>query len=62
MWAGVLYFRAWHQNRSGILQGSTKYDYNEGLNLIWPLMPNFDQSKTQYLKHDQLSEKNGNGA
>ena len=44
MWAGVLYFRAWHQNRSGILQGSTKYDYNEGLNLIWPLLPNFDQS------------------
>ena len=29
MWAGALYFRAWHQNRSGILQGSTKYDYTE---------------------------------
>ena len=34
MWAGALVFWAWHQNRGGILQGSTKYDYTELQNLI----------------------------
>ena len=46
-WAGVLYFEAWQQNRSGILQGSTKYDYTEVMNMIWQLLENFDQSILQ---------------
>ena len=37
-------FWVWHQNRSGILQVSTKSDYTELINLIWPLFPNFNQS------------------
>ena len=28
-WAGTVIFWAWHQNRSGILQVDTKYDYTE---------------------------------
>ena len=60
-WAGVLYFWAWHQNRSGILQGSTKYDYTELMNLIWPLLPNFDQSilLNSYTSREECSSKGG---
>ena len=28
-WAGKVIFWAWHQNRSGMLQVDTKYDYTE---------------------------------
>ena len=37
-------FWVWHQNRSGILQVSTKSDYTELRNLIWALFPNSTQS------------------
>ena len=43
-WAGTVIFWAWHQNRSGILQVDTKYDYTEITNCIWPLFTNFTQS------------------
>ena len=43
-WAVHVIFWVWHQNRSGILQVSTKSDYTELINLIWPLFPNFIQS------------------
>ena len=32
--AGTVIFWAWHQNRSGILQVDTKYDYTEITNCI----------------------------
>ena len=43
-WAGNVIFWAWHQNRSGILQVHTNYDYTEITNTIWPLFQNFTQS------------------
>ena len=43
-WAVHVIFWVWHQNRSGILQVSTKSDYTELRNLIWALFPNSTQS------------------
>ena len=43
--AGTVIFWAWHQNRSGILQVDTNYDYTELTYCIGPLFRNFTQSK-----------------
>ena len=43
-------FWAWHQNRSGILQVSTKSDYTELRKIIRQLFPNFTQSSV-HLKY-----------
>ena len=50
-WAVHVIFWVWHQNRSGILQVSTKSDYTELRNLIWALFPNSTQSINHFAKY-----------